>query len=454
MDEPAVPLAIKDDTQSSTYNVKDDENKDRKEPADTNEDVIRCQDCGLVFTLMDAYETHLHQHALEEEESQLRDKMAQCVAAEENGHKDGSVGAESPGVSGWPSTQIPNSSQIDHYSPVSMNNSRPVYNCGVCGKIYTYLVSFQKHLKIHEEPPEKETPPPQVEHNLRKYECPDCGMSFIRRTRLISHLRVHRSKRLQQLPKCDQCNKVFMSGKSWASHVELHRERRFWCLSCAQGFTTELLLDKHLQNHNADDQGIQNAKPLRSPPKPQPRNMTFHCVHCGKGYWRSKRLFRHKLKHHYRYYDRDANKPPGGAGLSDNIGDEKKELSPANGKEQVEEVQVKEEDIQTEGESIHPEAEDKEDSEDSDCGEPGHGYNFAEHRHSEDQLDQPKLEAVQSPPGRNLESPETKLRREHKYWEWECIECDMGFDEMTKLHSHYVKHATGELPIVKVEIVG
>lgn len=85
-----------------------------------------------------------------------------------------------------------------------------------------------------------------------------------------------------------------------------------------------------------------------------------------------------------------------------------------------------------------PEAEEEGDvdSEGSDCGEPTHQSN--------------QLCAVAPTAGQEPEETEAgraHVHREHKYWEWDCCVCDMGFDEVEKLHLHYVKHATGELPI-------
>ncbi|KAK9513579.1 hypothetical protein VZT92_027101 [Zoarces viviparus] len=71
--------------------------------------------------------------------------------------------------------------------------------------------------------------------------------------------------------------------------------------------------------------------------------------------------------------------------------------------------------------------------------------------------DEFKSEPVQPPTSQGLderEPQETNVWREHKYWLWECVECDMGFDEVAELHSHYIKHATGELPMPQDDVEG
>uniref|UniRef100_A0A3Q2NZV0 Uncharacterized zinc finger protein 814 n=1 Tax=Fundulus heteroclitus TaxID=8078 RepID=A0A3Q2NZV0_FUNHE len=456
MDEPCAAAAVPEESAQKSAQDRDDGTAERpsaEEAAGTKENGITCKDCGLTFTFMDAYETHLHQHALEEEESQLRDNAS--PPGHGDSEEDGGAGADGLDASGSPQTQH---LELTQYPKDSVNSTRSLYTCAVCGKSYTYLVSFQKHQKIHETTPEKEKPKSLIDHNLRNYECPDCGMSFIRRTRLISHLRVHRSKERDKLLRCDQCNKVFASAKSWTAHVELHKERRFWCLSCALGFLSEPSLDKHLQshsvrqlNHTADKQSNPVTKPTPSLPKTQQSAKARHCLRCGKRFWRSKSLYRHRRRHRCQ-----ARVPPGS---NQGAGDKKAETSLTNGGETLEmdasrgELQAKEEEEQMEvgGPDAEAEDEDQEESEDSDCGEPGHRYKRSEPRPSDGQPDRPSPEAAPSPARRGTNRAEHRV---HKYWEWECIECDMGFDEVAKLHLHYVKHATGELPIPKQEIEG
>ncbi|XP_037533167.1 zinc finger protein 43, partial [Nematolebias whitei] len=370
---------------------------------------ITCKDCGLKFTHSDSYLTHLHQHALEEEEAQLEDSWTPAADQEtrEDRDEDMSSGADEDDASSSSQTQPPEVTQ-DATAASTQNMPQKGYSCLVCGKVYSYLESYKKHQNLHKETfltkanqtkPQKESASRWSESasSLRKYECPDCGMSFIRRTRLISHLRGHRSRKcIQSSPlKCDQCNKSFLNVSSWTSHTELHKLRRFWCLSCARGFLDEASLDRHLQSHslkqnvhNTDDKSSQKAKEVTSQPNFSFR--TYPCRFCGKTFLQS-------------------------------VKDET-EMN-ANAKElQTREV--------TEGG-------DPENSEESDCGEPMHCLKFPKHPN----------DPTQPPVEQDLGKNELNVHREHKYWEWECIECDMGFDEMEKLHLHYIKHATGEVPI-------
>uniref|UniRef100_A0A3B3BVF8 Zgc:66448 n=1 Tax=Oryzias melastigma TaxID=30732 RepID=A0A3B3BVF8_ORYME len=197
-------------------------------PPSAQRAALTCQDCGLTFTHLSTYNTHLHQHSLEEEE----------VPTGEHGSPKVCVKEEDLDV-------VESSLAETFLNPLAGNAGRNQgYVCKICGKAYKYVLSYRKHLSTHKNKNQKEKS--QSDH-LRKYECPDCGMSFIRRTRLISHLRVHRAREAVTIPKCDQCNKKFTSARSWLSHLQIHKERQFWCLSCSQGYLDEVSLDKHLQ---------------------------------------------------------------------------------------------------------------------------------------------------------------------------------------------------------------
>ncbi|KAG8010180.1 hypothetical protein GBF38_014382 [Nibea albiflora] len=398
---------------------------------------LKCEDCGLRFTDLEVFETHLHQHALEEEEEQEVEEQEE----EDEGGQMGdnrSPAAEPQGAG----VALMNKKQ------------RKIYTCSVCGKVYTYLVSFRKHQQLHEKQP---TPPRAIQtsaQELRKYECPECGMAFIRQARLRGHLRVHKSRKsLKSKPfRCDQCNKNFTSLTSWMAHVDLHKQRPFWCLSCAKGFVDEGALDTHLQGHRLRKHACSVChKRFRLSAQLTKHYNThtewakpFQCTVCKKSFSLPGNLIAHRKKHHRVYV--------GSSRMPQNIRRKRGKTSLHIIRKTHSLTSVREEpemeELATQKQWEEAELRDHTNSEESDCGEPFHQFKSSEPPGSagSDPHDEWTSETGEPRAGQKP-GEETHKHREHKYWEWECCECDMGFDEVAKLHLHYIKHATGELPI-------
>ncbi|XP_040900954.1 zinc finger protein 585A isoform X2 [Toxotes jaculatrix] len=403
---------------------------------------IVCKDCGQKFSHWDIFKTHLHQHALEEEEKEEEEAQTgdnRNPAADLLPGRDEDKGGHRDEV---------------------MKKLQKDYTCMVCGKAYAYLVPFRKHLQQHERTPS--TAQDQSVQTLHKYECQECGMSFIRQTRLLGHLRTHRSKLKLKPPRCDQCNKDFSSVKRWMIHIKVHKERPFWCLSCAKGFRDELSLDKHLQSHSLGQHKCDichksfpkfaqliNHYNIHAGAKPH------QCSFCGKTFSHAGNLIMHKKKH---LRVGSSGMPLGfknSAIITKKQAIKKKRfvLTTVNEEPEMdthmEELLGKEESVErseTQKSGEDAEFEDHANSEESDCGEPIH-YLAGPAGH--DPPDESKSKTGQPEAGQELDqnqSQDTHMYREHKYWEWECFECDMGFDDVAELHLHYMKHASGELP--------
>ncbi|XP_070692008.1 zinc finger protein 569 isoform X3 [Pempheris klunzingeri] len=451
MDEAAAAATREDGAErrprSGDTASENDEGQSAEDVDDINQGSLACEDCGLKFTHWEFFKTHLHQHALEEEEEEEEEEEAEAQVVDERNleaeledgeNLDEDIDADAHGYD-------MSSSQTQGAGASTMKKLGKVYSCSICGKVYTYLVSFRKHQLLHE----KRIPATKNVHNLNQYDCPYCGMSFIRRARLLGHLRTHRSRRsLESKPaRCDQCNKDFTSQKSWMVHVDLHRENPFWCLSCAKGFRDEESLDKHLQSHSL------RQHHYNTPTGAEPHQ----CTLCGKSFSHPENLISHR-KSHLRVSGMSL-------GNSAIIAKEriikKKRLILARGKEDpvmdtdMEELLGKEERVEnSETQEPWEDAEfgDHANFEELDCGEPVHHFKLSNPPGSAgpDPPDESKSETVQPLTGQELDESELQENdtyTEHKYWEWECCECDMGFDEVAKLHLHYIKHATGELPI-------
>lgn len=285
--------------------------------------------------------------------------------------------------------------------------------CSICGKVYKYFVSFRKHLRLHEISLPKA--PESSDQNLVKYQCPECEMPCINQTRLLEHLRVHRSFELKP-PRCGKCNKDF-SLKSWLAHVDLHKQNPSWCSSCATGFEDEQLLDEHVPHHNQMEykcdiclKSFGTSEQLRTHHNFHTGVKPFQCTYCGKSFSHPRNLYSHRKKH-----------------LGVHVGSSGFKISANIAEEQAIEMRLLEEQEMDTSPGV------------LDCVEPVHHGKISK---------PPELAgSVHSETEWPQTVKEENVQSEHKDWEWECVECDMGFDEMAELHLHYIKHATGELPM-------
>ncbi|XP_076016931.1 uncharacterized protein LOC143008866 isoform X2 [Genypterus blacodes] len=253
----------------------------------------------------------------------------------------------------------------DHHPKEKWGNETP-HTCSICDKSYVYLESYRKHLKVHRL--QRFRPKP------KSYECPDCGMSFVRHHALIRHQKSHTTvvprKPQKMLYKCNQCRRQFSTVRTWGKHVKFHQENQFWCLNCAKGFSDEEALDRHL--------------------------WVLH-----KSYYVPTGISKG--------WDKVNGVTSDNEGVSGNTDTGDLEKSDYGESEQ----------------NLKP-------------SEPLSQARASSHDDSESLKKEPQNEEV---------TVGSELNEERELWEWECVECDMGFDEEAKLHLHYIRHASGELPM-------
>lgn len=331
---------------------------------------------------------------------------------------------------------------------VNASKMQHFYSCVFCGKVYIYLVSFRKHLRSHRIP---QALPEEL--NPDKHRCQECGITFMRKARLLDHLRVHKS--YYEPRKCDLCNKYFGSLKLWIEHNNFHEQKPFWCLSCAKGFLTDMALDKHLLRHSQMSHVCTVCKKnfpslchLKLHSKSHAEAKPYKCKLCGKSFSFLGNLISHRKKHRKGFMGFSAWHP--GNRNSEILKKKRgvRKIRVSGTEEESGMFTYKDESYEKEERLVgsEPLIEDSEDhaiSESSDCGEPMHHLTYQ--APGADRSVPP--EDSNSASGEQQRRQEVLMHREHKYWEWECCECDMGFDEMEKLHLHYIKHATGEIPM-------
>ncbi|KAG2461744.1 ZBT41 protein, partial [Polypterus senegalus] len=102
------------------------------------------------------------------------------------------------------------------------------WTCFICGK----SVRERLHLRVH--------------HDDKRYECDECGKTFIRHDHLTKHKKIHSGEKPY---KCQVCNQTFRIKKTLTKHMVIHSDARpFNCPHCNATFKRKDKLKYHIDH--------------------------------------------------------------------------------------------------------------------------------------------------------------------------------------------------------------